>query len=185
MSESEHFLSAHPMGQPIEAQKVQAEVVDLLVQAYYAELETAMNYIAIVNNVDGFKGDTVRRLLEEDIQEEFGHALTIAQRIRTLGFTVPCGGNFRESSESSAQLNLGLAAVSVTSNVHEVLVAVQKAEIEAMNLYKKIIDMTKDYDPVTAGLITHILADEEEHFRSMQKVAKNSPEKAGQICESR
>jgi bacterioferritin len=164
-----HFLSAHPMGQSVEAQKIQADVVELLIKAYYSELSTAMNYIAIVNNVEGFQGDTIRRLLENDIQEEIGHAITLAQRIRTLGFTVPSSGNFKAEEDSNAQSSLSVAAI-LTTNA---LSAIMKAEQEAMNLYKQIIDLTRDYDPVTADIVTTILAEEEEHFRSVNKLLGN------------
>ena len=40
-------------------------------------------------NLDGVRSDVIKKALAADIQEELGHAQTIANRIKTIGGAVP------------------------------------------------------------------------------------------------
>src|SRR6056297_195953 len=73
---------------PIKAEDNQA-VVDALVDAYNAELETVANYIANSVNLDGVGAKHIKNSLDADIQEELGHAQMVAKRIKTIGGKVP------------------------------------------------------------------------------------------------
>ena len=50
------------------------QLVEMLKKAYWMEIETVMSYIANTINPDGVRAREVVENLEEDIQEELGHA---------------------------------------------------------------------------------------------------------------
>lgn len=64
------------------------DIVHALHEAYYAELHTAMNYICLSQNLQGFRGKILSDILKEEVKDEFNHAQEIANRINTLGFLV-------------------------------------------------------------------------------------------------
>jgi bacterioferritin len=57
------------------------EIIELLKKAYWMEVETVMSYMANSVNPDGVRAQEVRESLEQDIQEELGHAQQFATRI--------------------------------------------------------------------------------------------------------
>ncbi len=65
------------------------QLVGLLKQAYFMELETVMSYVANSVNPDGVRAQEVKESLDEDIQEELGHAQQFAARIKELYGVVP------------------------------------------------------------------------------------------------
>src|SRR3712207_1861275 len=65
------------------------EIIELLKQAYFMELETVINYVTNSINPDGVRAQEVKESLEEDIQEELTHAQQFAQRIKELYGVVP------------------------------------------------------------------------------------------------
>src|SRR5919199_989472 len=75
------------------------EIVELLKKAYWMELETVMSYIANSVNPDGIRAREIVESLEEDIQEELGHARLFAQRIKELYGVVP--GSMEFSAEQT------------------------------------------------------------------------------------
>ena len=50
------------------------QLVEMLKKAYWMEIETVMSYIANTINPDGVRAREVVENLEQDIQEELGHA---------------------------------------------------------------------------------------------------------------
>ena len=65
------------------------QVIELLKKAYWMEIETVMSYIANSVNPDGVRAQEIKESLEEDIQEELGHAQQFAARIKELYGVVP------------------------------------------------------------------------------------------------
>src|SRR5687767_15411199 len=65
------------------------ELIELLKKAYWMEIETVMSYIANSINPDGVRAKEIIESLQEDIQEELGHAQQFAQRIKELYGVVP------------------------------------------------------------------------------------------------
>lgn len=167
--DNNHFLCTQFIFHDESTRDLISEVVSMLTEAYFAELETAMNYIALRNNLSGIDGEQVKQILDQEIQDEFNHAQALANRIRVLGFQVPNSNDFRSTEQSPAQLSLG-TGISLRDAVRQVI----EAESEAMNLYKRIIDKTAEHDPVTADLVTDLLADEEDHFRTFTKFRSNN-----------
>jgi len=139
------------------AQKRQ-EIVELLKQAYFAELETVINYVTNSTNPDGVRAQEIKEALEEDIQEELAHAQQFANRIKELYGVVP------GSMEFKAEQRLLQPPEEQTDVVH-VIKGVIDAETKAIELYTRIVEETEESDPVTQDILITILQDEQGHRR--------------------
>ena len=137
---------------------VREQIVELLKQAYFAELETVINYVTNSTNPDGIRAQEIKRSLAEDIEEELGHARLFASRIKELYGVVP-------SSQDFVMQQPFLAPAEHQTDIVHVIRGVIAAETSAIELYNKIIELTEDSDPVTNDMVIAILADEEGHRR--------------------
>src|SRR5918996_3969037 len=134
------------------------EIIDLLKQAYFAELETVINYVTNSTNPDGVRAQEIKESLEEDIQEELTHAQQFASRIKELYGVVP------GSLEFTAEQRYLQPPEEQTDVVH-VIKGVIEAETGAIEHYNRIIEATEGVDPVTNDMVIAILRDEEGHRR--------------------
>ena len=134
------------------------EIIELLKQAYFAELETVINYVTNSTNPDGVRAQEIKEALEEDIQEELGHAQQFAQRIKELYGVVP------GSMEFKAQQQFLQPPEHQTDVVH-VIRGVIDAETSAIELYTRIVKETDEADPVTNDMMIAVLHDEQGHRR--------------------
>jgi bacterioferritin len=134
------------------------EIVELLKQAYFAELETVINYVTNSTNPDGVRAQEIKEALEEDIQEELGHAQQFAARIKELYGVVPGSMDFK------AEQTLLQPPEEQTDVVH-VIKGVIDAETKAIELYQQIVETTEEADPVTQDMVIDILRDEQGHRR--------------------
>ena len=134
------------------------EIIELLKQAYFAELETVINYVTNSTNPDGVRAQEIKESLEEDIQEELGHAQQFAQRTKELYGVVPASMEFR------AQQPFLQPPEHQTDVVH-VIRGVIDAETSAIELYTRIVEETDEVDPVTNDMVIGILHDEQGHRR--------------------
>jgi bacterioferritin len=134
------------------------EIIDLLKQAYFAELETVINYVTNSTNPDGVRAQEIKEALEEDIQEELGHAQQFAARIKELYGVVPGSTDFR------AEQTLLQPPEHQTDVVH-VIKGVIDAETKAIELYQQIVETTEEADPVTQDIVIAVLRDEQGHRR--------------------
>src|ERR671937_124462 len=141
-----------------ESREKREEIVELLTKAYWMEIETVMSYIASSVNPDGLRAQEIVEALEEDIQEELGHAQRFAQRIKELYGVVPGSLEFR-AEQSYLQ-----PPDSQTDIVH-VIRGVIAAETGAIEHYNRIIEATDEVDWVTQDMVIDILRDEEGHRR--------------------
>jgi bacterioferritin len=133
-------------------------IVELLAQAYWMEIETVMSYISCSVNPDGLRAQEVREALEEDIEEELGHARQFAQRIKELYGVVPGSMEFRASQGS-------LQPPERQTDVLHVVKGVIEAESGAIDHYNRIIEETDGVDWATQDMVIAILRDEEGHRR--------------------
>ncbi len=133
-------------------------IVNLLIEAYNAELETVLNYIANSANLDGVRAEEVRESLAEDVSEEIGHAQRLARRIRTLNGTVPGSQGLRWSQDS-------LQPPEESTDVVSVIRGVIAAEDAAIGVYDRIIKACDGVDWVTQDLAIDLMRDEQEHRR--------------------
>jgi len=133
-------------------------IVEMLSKAYWMEIETVMSYIANSVNPDGVRAREIVESLEEDIQEELGHARQFAERIKELYGVVP------GSLEFSAEQTFLQPPDEQTDIVH-VIRGVIEAETGAIEHYTQIIEETDGVDPVTQDMVIAILRDEQGHRR--------------------
>ena len=134
------------------------EIVSMLEHAYWMEVETVMSYIANSVNPDGVRAQEVKESLDEDIQEELGHAKLFAQRIKELYGVVPGSQDF--TAEQSF-----LQPPADQIDVVHVIRGVIAAEQAAIEHYSRIIEATDRVDPVTQDMVIDILHDEQGHLR--------------------
>jgi bacterioferritin len=133
-------------------------VISLLKKAYWMEVETVMSYIANSINPDGVRAQEIVESLQQDIQEELGHAQQFAARIKELYGVVP--GSLEFAAEQSY-----LQPPEHQTDIVHVIKGVIEAETGAIEHYNRIIQETDDIDPVTQDMVISILRDEEGHRR--------------------
>jgi bacterioferritin len=135
-----------------------AQLIEMLVKAYWMEMETVMSYIANSINPDGVRAQEIIESLEEDIQEELGHARQFGERIKELYGVVP--GSLDFHAEQSY-----LQPPDEQTDIVHVIKGVIEAESGAIEHYNKIIEFCEGRDPVTQDMVVEILHDEEGHRR--------------------
>ena len=133
-------------------------IVELLKRAYFMELETVISYITNSVNPDGVRAQEIIESLNEDIQEELGHAQQFAARIKELYGVVP--GSMEFTPEQSY-----LQPPGRQTDITHVIRGVIEAETGAIEHYNRIIEDTEGVDPVTNDMLIAILRDEEGHRR--------------------
>ncbi len=134
------------------------EIIELLKQSYWMELETVMSYITNSTNPDGVRAQEIIESLEEDIQEELGHAQQFASRIKELYGIVPGTMEFKPEQKY-------LQPPTKQTDIVHVIKGVIEAESGAIAQYNKIIEATDGIDWVTQDMVIAILHDEEGHRR--------------------
>ena len=134
------------------------EIIGLLTQAYWAEIETVMSYISNSINPDGVRAQEIIESLKQDIQEELGHAQEFGNRIKELYGVVP--GSLEFAAEQSY-----LQPPKQQTDIVHVIKGVIEAESSAIELYNRIIEVCDGVDHVTQDMVIAILRDEEGHRR--------------------
>ena len=133
-------------------------VIELLTKAYWMEVETVMSYLAASVNPDGVRAREIVESLEEDVDEELGHARQFAARIKELYGVVPGSKDFK--AEQSF-----LQPPDRQTDIVHVIRGVIEAETGAIEHYTRIIEETEGVDPVTQDMVIDILRDEQGHRR--------------------
>jgi bacterioferritin len=134
------------------------QIIQMLTKAYWMEIETVMNYISSSINPDGVRAQEIIESLEEDIQEELGHAQQFAHRIKELYGVVPGSQDF--AAEQSY-----LQPPEHQTDIVHVIKGVIEAETGAIEHYNGIVEFTDGLDFVTQDMVIQILHDEEGHRR--------------------
>ena len=134
------------------------QIVELLKQAYFGELETVINYVTNSTNPDGLRAMEIKESLKEDVEEELAHAQQFAVRIKELYGVVPSSVDFVAQQQT-------LAPPADQTDLAHGIKGVIEAETSAIELYNHIIEVTDGVDPVTNDMVITILRDEEGHRR--------------------
>jgi bacterioferritin len=134
------------------------ELLELLTQAYWMEIETVMSYLANSVDLDGVRAQEIKESLEEDVDEELGHARRFAARIKELYGTVPGSLEFRAAQDY-------LQPPAEPTDIVHVIKGVIEAENGAIAHYNRIIEAADGVDWVTQDLVIGVLRDEEGHRR--------------------
>jgi len=141
------------------------QVVRLLTKAYWMEIETVMSYISNSINPDGVRAQEVIASLQQDVQEELGHAQLFGKRIKELYGVVPGSADFKAEQTY-------LQPPAEQADIVHVIKGVIEAEKGAIEHYNEMIEFCDGKDPVTADMVTTILADEEGHRRLFEGFLK-------------
>jgi bacterioferritin len=147
--------------QGILSQEMQAEreqLIEMLTKAYWMEIETVMSYVANSINPDGVRAQEIIESLDENIQEELGHARRFGERIKELYGVVP--GSLDFHAEQSY-----LQPPDEQTDIVHVIKGVIEAETGAIDHYNRIVEYCDDKDLVTQDMVIDILHDEEGHRR--------------------
>jgi bacterioferritin len=141
-----------------ERREEREQLIEMLTRAYWMEIETVMSYIANSINPDGVRAQEIIESLEEDIQEELGHARQFGERIKELYGVVP--GSLDFNAEQSY-----LQPPDEQTDIVHVIKGVIEAETGAIDHYNRIIEFCDGLDLVTQDMVIEILHDEEGHRR--------------------
>jgi bacterioferritin len=134
------------------------ELIEMLKKAYWMEIETVMSYIANSINPDGVRAQEIVEHLQEDIQDELGHAQQFGKRIKELYGVVP--GSLDFAAEQTY-----LQPPEQQTDVVHVIRGVIEAENGAIDYYQQIIEFCDAFDLVTQDMMIDIQRDEQGHKR--------------------
>ena len=130
------------------ATKVSEKLKDMLNKAIAREIQVSIQYMWQHVQVMGVKAVAVQDKFKQTAIAEMKHAESIAERLWYLGGT---------PTTKPATIDVG-------KSLKEFLEFDTKAELEAIEMYKEIIQLaTKEGDVTTAFMFKEILEDEEEH----------------------
>jgi bacterioferritin len=104
------------------------------------------------------RAQEIKQSLEEDVEEELGHARLFAKRIKELYGVVP-------GSEAFASEQSFLQPPEEQTDVVHIIRGVIKAETGAIEHYTRIVEETDQVDPVTQDMVIDVLHDEQAHRR--------------------
>jgi bacterioferritin len=149
--------ASHGILAPDKAEQRQ-QIIEMLTKAYWMEIETVISYITNSTNPDGLRAQEVIESLQQDVQEELGHAQEFATRIKELYGVVP--GSLEFTPEQSY-----LQPPNEQTDIVHVIKGVIQAENGAIDHYNQLIELTEEIDPVTNDMVIAILRDEEGHRR--------------------
>src|SRR4051812_15346855 len=130
------------------------EIIGMLEKAYWMEIETVMSYIANSVNPDGVRAQEIKESLEQDIEEELGHAKQFAQRIKELYGVVPGSDGF-EAEQGFLQ-----PPEHQTDVVHVIRGGIQ-AETGVVGAYPRNLEEPDGIAPVTNDMVLDTLHDEQ------------------------
>jgi len=129
-------------------QKASAKLKGMLNDAVAREIQVSVQYMWQHVQAMGVKGVAVQDKFKSTAIDEMKHAEKIAERLWYLGGT---------PTTKPAPIEVG-------KTLKEFLELDTKAEVEAIEMYKQIIELaTKEGDVTTAFIFKEILEDEEEH----------------------
>jgi bacterioferritin len=148
-----------PLG--VEEEDERRGIVELLIRAYWMEIETVTNYLAASISQDGARAVAVRVALAQGIDEEVEHTRALGRRILELhgvlrgehGLAGPSGGGEHPQAPDR------------TADVRAIIESVVATEMSAIRLYTRIVRATVAIDEDTNALARDILRDEQRHLR--------------------
>jgi bacterioferritin len=143
------------------------ELIDLLRRAYSDEWLAYYQYWLGAKLVKGPMKDAVGAELLIHATEELAHADMVAMRIIQLG-----GTPVTKPEEWYKYTNCGYDAPD-DPFVKTLLEQNIKGEQCAIATYKKLLDITKDADPVTYNMVLTILSQEVEHEEDLQSLLED------------
>ena len=141
------------------------ELIELLNKAFADEWLAYYQYWIGAKIAEGIMRPDVQKEMEEHAGEELEHAGKLADRIISLG-----GVPILEPKDWYSLTNYGYD-VPLDSDTRRLLEQNIKAERGAIEVYKRLFDLTKSKDVVTAHIVRHIMEDEIEHEQDLEDLA--------------
>ena len=143
------------------------ELIGLLRRAFCDEWFAYHQYWLGAKLVKGPMKDAVGAELLQHATEELLHADMVTMRIIQLGGTPPTG-----PEQWYKQSNCGYEPPD-DPFVKTLLLQNIKGEQCAIGVYKKLLDLTKDKDPITYNMVLQILQQEVEHEEDLQALLED------------
>ncbi|AJY71374.1 ferritin [Geobacter sulfurreducens] len=143
------------------------KLLELLRRAYSDEWFAYYQYWLGAKLVKGPMKDAVGAELLQHANEELIHAEMVAMRIIQLG-----GTPVTKPEEWYKLTNCGYDAPD-DPFVKTLLVQNIKGEQCAIDVYKRLLDLTRDADPVTYNMVQQILQQEVEHEEDLQALLED------------
>ena len=143
------------------------KIVELLNKALADEWLAYYQYWIGAKVAAGPMRGAVTMELEEHATEELGHALMLVERILQLG-----GTPLLAPQDWYEATNCGYEAPE-DSYVEVLLAQNIQGEQCAIEVYKKLVDFTKDVDPVTYEMSLQIMTDEIVHEEDLQALQQD------------
>ena len=153
----QHTKTAQDIFAP-DQQQARQRITEMLQKAYWMEMETVMSYVSSSVNLDGVRAREIAESLQEDVQEELGHAQMFAERIKELYGVVPGSMEFKADQTF-------LQPPDKQTDVVHVIKGVIQAETGAIEHYTNILRETDGVDLVTQDMVIDVLHDEQGHRR--------------------
>ena len=147
--------------------KTREEIVHQLRRAYCDEWLAYMQYRTAATVVKGVMRPEATAELLENADEELEHACMLADRIQELCGEIPL-------SPQQILENCNCAFVAPTDPCgYRILSQSIASERCAIAVYRKMLAMVGDRDPVTSHLILEILEDEVEHEYEFRQIKED------------
>jgi bacterioferritin len=143
------------------------KLLDLLRRAFSDEWLAYYQYWLGAKLVKGPMKDAVGAELLQHATEELMHADMVAMRILQLGGTL-----VTKPEDWYKLTNCGYEAPD-DPFVKNLLVQNIKGEQCAIGVYKRLMDITKDADPITYNMVLQILQQEVEHEEDLQALLED------------
>ena len=134
------------------------EIIEHLKFSYNMEIETVINYMANAVWLDGIRAKHIKDSLQQEVQDELGHAQLLANRIKVLEGKPP---GSQELKWTQSFLQPPKSSIDVKAVIRGVI----EAEEGAIKQYHKIIELCDGIDYVTQDMCIQLKSDEEEHRR--------------------
>jgi bacterioferritin len=134
-----------------------SDLVRLLTDAYWGELQTVSAHVMSSTNRDGIRAPHIGGALREAIANNLDHAQRLAVRIKQLHGPVP-------DSDGFATRALRLRPPEDALDHRSVLSGVIEAEAAAINRYRRVVATLDPADWVTRDLLTRLI-DEKRSIR--------------------
>jgi bacterioferritin len=143
------------------------DLVEMLNKAFADEWLAYYQYWVGAKVVQGPMRGAVAAELEEHAAEELEHVEMLAERVLQLG-----GTPLLKPQDWYEMTNCGYD-IPEDPYVEVLLEQNIKGEQCAIEVYQRLIELTKDADPITYKIVLEILADEVEHEEDLQALVED------------
>lgn len=136
-------------------------LLDGLISAYCDELLANYAYLSSSYNVRGKGRERASEELKQHSEEEYKHAIMLAERIKQLGGTLP--------STYGMLISLATAVPVTGTTIFEVRTLMAEGaqdERQAINIYTELISKAEELkDYATVDILSSIIVDEQTHLQ--------------------